>query len=252
MPTLEETIVTFLGDLSYSKTSEHDIPFTEEDGTKGNVTMAYLYAMPFRSNPEKKQLIIKRIEVLGKGIVTPTLQKVLQNTPLTEIKIESIQNEGWVPKLQEKGWSIEEDMDGLTHALIRKGGRKIKPYRMKTRKQRIPFTIVFLRILDIIKLFHWNTKVYSKHVATDELYKSLSKLTDSYVEKSFGENGRIPVHTTVSYHTLSDKEFEREVTAFKEYLIKLHNPSTDLSNIRDEMLGEVNQFLYLWSFNEYK
>jgi len=123
---------------------------------------------------------------------------------------------------------------------------------MKTRKQRMPFTIVFLRILNIIKLYHWNTKVYSRHVATDELHKSLSKLTDSYVEKYFGEKGRVPVHNMVSYQTLSDKEFEKEVMAFKEYLIKLQNPSTDLSNIRDEMLGEVNQFLYLWSFNEYK
>lgn len=123
---------------------------------------------------------------------------------------------------------------------------------MKTRKQRMPFTIVFLRILDVIKLYHWNTKVYSKHVATDELYKSLSKLIDSYVEKNFGENGRIPVQNTVTYHTLSDKEFEKEIMMFKDYLIKLQNLSTDLLNIRDEMLGEVTQFLYLWSFNEYK
>lgn len=123
---------------------------------------------------------------------------------------------------------------------------------MKTRKQRMPFTIVFLRILDIIKLYHWNTKVYSRHIATDELHKSLFKLVDSYVEKSFGQNGRIPVHNTVSYQTLSDKEFEKEILGFREYLIKLQNLSTDLLNIRDEMLGEVDQFLYLWSFNEYK
>ena len=124
---------------------------------------------------------------------------------------------------------------------------------MKTRKQqRAPFTIVFLRILDIIKLYHWNAKVYSKHIATDELHSKLAKLVDSYVEKYFGEKGRIHVHTTVSYHTLSDKEFEREIATFKEYLIKLQNPSSDLSNIRDEMLGEVNQFLYLWTLNEFK
>ena len=125
---------------------------------------------------------------------------------------------------------------------------------MKTRKHRttIPFTIVFLRILNIIKLFHWNTKVYSKHIATDELHSKLSKLTDSYTEKYFGENGRITVNANISYITLSDKDFEKEIAIFKEYLIKLQNPSTDLSNIRDEMLGEVNQFLYLWSLNEYK
>ena len=123
---------------------------------------------------------------------------------------------------------------------------------MKTRKQRTSCTIVFLRILNVIKLFHWNTKVYSKHVATDDLHSKLSKLVDSYIEKYFGEHGRVPVHNTISYHTLSDKDFEKEIANFKQYLMKLHNPSTDLSNIRDEMLGEVNQFLYLWTLNEYK
>ena len=118
---------------------------------------------------------------------------------------------------------------------------------MKTRKQRSTFTIVFLRMLDVIKLFHWNTKDYSKHKATDELHESLSKLVDSYVEKHFGENGRVVVHETVRYDTLTDDSFLKEVTHFKKYLETMKQPSTDLSNIRDEMLGEVNQFLYLWT-----
>lgn len=60
------------------------------------------------------------------------------------------------------------------------------------------------------------------------------------------------VESQYIFQTLSEKEFENEMLGFKEYLVKLQNPSTDLLNIRDEMLGEVNQFLYLWSFNEYK
>ena len=121
---------------------------------------------------------------------------------------------------------------------------------MKTKKQnKHSYTIVFLRILDVIKLFHWNTKDYSKHKATDELHGSLGKLVDSYVEKYFGENGRIVVHETVRYDTLSDDAFLKEIKQFKEYLIHMKNPSTDLSNIRDEMLGEVNQFLYLWTLH---
>lgn len=120
---------------------------------------------------------------------------------------------------------------------------------MRTRKQKTkqPYTIVFLRILDIIKLFHWNTKDYSKHKASDALHEALGKLVDSYVEKHFGESGRIVVHETVKYDTLSDDVFLKEIHQFKEYLIHMQNPSTDLSNIRDEMLGEVNEFLYLWS-----
>jgi hypothetical protein len=107
--------------------------------------------------------------------------------------------------------------------------------------------MVFLRILDIIKLFHWNTKDYAKHKATDDLHEALSKLVDSYVEKHFGETGRVVVHETVRYDTLTDDAFLKEINKFKDYLIRMKNPSTDLSNIRDEMLGEVNQFLYLWT-----
>uniref|UniRef100_A0A6C0HXS5 Uncharacterized protein n=1 Tax=viral metagenome TaxID=1070528 RepID=A0A6C0HXS5_9ZZZZ len=120
---------------------------------------------------------------------------------------------------------------------------------MKTRKQTqaMPYTMVFLRILDIIKLFHWNTKNYSKHKATCSLHESLSKLVDSYVEQRFGEQGRVVVHETVRYDTLTDDAFLKELAQFKNYLIHMQNPSTDLSNKRDEMLGEVNQFLYLWT-----
>ena len=120
---------------------------------------------------------------------------------------------------------------------------------MKTRKQKQtqPYTLVFLRILDIIKFFHWNTKDYSKHKATCSLHEALSKLVDSYVEQRFGEMGRVVVHETVRYDTLTDDAFLKELAQFKDYLIHMQNPSTDLSNKRDEMLGEVNQFLYLWT-----
>jgi methyltransferase-like protein len=120
---------------------------------------------------------------------------------------------------------------------------------MKTRKQKQtqPYTLVFLRILDIIKFYHWNTKDYSKHRATDKLHEALAKLVDSYVEQRFGEKGRVVVHETVRYDTLTDDAFLKEIGQFKDYLIHMQNPSTDLSNKRDEMLGEVNQFLYLWT-----
>jgi len=54
---LEETIRTFLSNMSFSKTSDPDIPFTEENGVTGIVSMGYIYSMPFRNKPEKKQFI---------------------------------------------------------------------------------------------------------------------------------------------------------------------------------------------------
>lgn len=128
--TLEETIRTYLGDMTRTKQTTHDMDFTEKNGAIGTVSMAYIYSAPFRTHPEKKQFVIKRIEIdrKSKGVVTPTLKKILNTTDLTEIKIESIQNEGWIPKLAEKGWTITEDSGGLIHAIIKKtsGGRRRK------------------------------------------------------------------------------------------------------------------------------
>lgn len=128
--TLEETIREYLGDMKRTKQTTHDIDFTEKNGVIGTVSMAYIYSEAFRTHPEKKQFIIKRIEIerKSKGVVTPTLKKILETTDLTEIKIESIQNKGWIPKLAEKGWTITEDSGGLIHAIIKKtsGGRKRK------------------------------------------------------------------------------------------------------------------------------
>jgi len=119
---------------------------------------------------------------------------------------------------------------------------------MKTRKQvsKNPVTS-FLKILHMIKLYHWNTKIYAQHKATDELHEKLSGLTDSYMEKYMGNNGRFPIHTTITYKQLSQSEFIHEIKSFRSFLVELKNSSTDLNNVRDEILGEVDQFLYLWT-----
>ena len=134
MPTLEETIMTYLGDLSHSKQTTNDIEFEEKDGSTGKVAMGYIYSMPFREKPEKKQLVIKRIHVNGKNVVTPTLQKIFQTGLLTEIKIESIQNQEWIPKLEQRGWRIETDDGGLHHAVI-KGGRRTRKRSRKNKSR---------------------------------------------------------------------------------------------------------------------
>jgi len=118
---------------------------------------------------------------------------------------------------------------------------------MKTRKNNKHFLTVFLKLLHVVKLFHWNTKVFSQHKATDELYKNLNESIDSYMEKYIGGNGRVDIQSTVTYRQLTDAEFLNEIRAFKTYLIRLKSPTTDLDNIRDEILGHVNQFLYLWT-----
>ena len=136
--TFEETIINFLGDYSYSKVSSTNIQFKEKNGVTGTVFMAYIYSTPFREHPEKKELIIKRIEVFGKGVVNSTLDKIWNLKILTHMKIESIQNKEWIPLLQERGWTIIHDDGGGVHAIKpeQKGGRK-RSKKIKIKKSKI-------------------------------------------------------------------------------------------------------------------
>jgi hypothetical protein len=120
-------------------------------------------------------------------------------------------------------------------------------------------TIVFFEILLMVKLFHWKTHSYATHKATDELYAKLNSSIDKFIEVLLGKSGartQLTDHKSIRLIDLnSQNDFEREMEAFKKYLVDLnHNKAmqlmsnTDLYNIRDEILGDINQLLYLLSF----
>ena len=117
---------------------------------------------------------------------------------------------------------------------------------MATRKNNnSKLVITFLDFLMLIKLFHWNTHSYSNHKATDELFASISTHIDSFVEILLG-GSRLPnFKIKTYYYNLNHKDFIKKVNVFKQYLINLSLNRTELSNIRDEILGDVDQFIYL-------
>jgi len=121
--------------------------------------------------------------------------------------------------------------------------------------------VVFLEMLIMVKLFHWKTTSYATHKATDELYTKLNANIDSFIEILLGKSGtRIDLmgnpERKIKLVDLSNQEsLKREVEAFKGYLVSLNDnkamltmSNTDLFNIRDTILGDLNQFLYLLTF----
>jgi DNA-binding ferritin-like protein len=63
---------------------------------------------------------------------------------------------------------------------------KINPTEPKSKDGvRISNTITatFLEMLNIVKLYHWNTTMYSQHQATDELYSSLNNSVDEFIRR---------------------------------------------------------------------
>jgi hypothetical protein len=120
-------------------------------------------------------------------------------------------------------------------------------------------TVVFLEILLMVKLYHWKTTSYATHKATDELYTKLNENIDSFIEVLLGKSGSrtdLMGHKNIRLVDLSSSDsLKREVDAFKGYLVGLNDnkamklmSNTDLYNIRDTILGDLNQFLYLLTF----
>jgi DNA-binding ferritin-like protein len=120
-------------------------------------------------------------------------------------------------------------------------------------------TVVFLEMLMMVKLFHWKTTSYATHKATDELYTKLNANIDSFIEILLGKSGsriNLMSNKTIKLIDLSNEEsFKSEVEAFKGYLVSLNKnkamilmSNTDLFSVRDTILGDLNQLLYLLTF----
>ncbi len=117
-------------------------------------------------------------------------------------------------------------------------------------------TVKFMEILLMINLYHWKTYSYATHKATDELYSSLNDHIDEFMEVLMGKSLERTNLTKQKQIRLLDltspEQLKREVMTFKSYLVGLEKvkalqtmSNTDLFNIRDEILGDLNKFMYL-------
>ena len=117
----------------------------------------------------------------------------------------------------------------------------------------------FLQLRDQVKLYHWQTGLYSRHKGTDGVIESLDGNIDKFVEVYMGKYGRPRLGAstnTTKISNLSETSAVRFIKACIGYLLTDLLPNaerrpadTDLANIRDEMLAELNQLLYLFTLH---
>lgn len=104
------------------------------------------------------------------------------------------------------------------------------------------FIGLLLQSRDAMHLAHWQTTKYGEHKTLDGYYDGILGLTDSFVEKLFGQKGRLTIvipETKVELPIIHLKKLRKTIEEERE------NYSSDLQNIMDEMLGLVNETLYL-------
>jgi len=116
----------------------------------------------------------------------------------------------------------------------------------------------FLQLRDQIKLYHWQTRVYARHIATDQILEKLEKHIDSFVEVYIGKHGRPRVtgkNSEITIHNMTEAGASRLLQAALRYL---QGPLTrslregvdgDLLSLRDDLMEDVNQLVYLFTLH---
>jgi hypothetical protein len=119
--------------------------------------------------------------------------------------------------------------------------------------------LTFIEMLNTIKLHHWKTMSFATHKATDELYSKLNDNIDTFVEIMLGKSGgRINLTNvrSIPVYDFNDEDtFKRKIESYRAFLTNLTlnsnimHDNTDLFNVRDELLANLNQFMYLLTFS---
>jgi len=102
-----------------------------------------------------------------------------------------------------------------------------------------------------VKLYHWNAETYANHKTTNKLLDKLSDLTDSFVEQYIGGHARpvLKTGTSIPIQNMTKSKYIKLLKQAQDYLRgdldKIIAKNSELLNIRDEILGEIDRALYL-------
>ena len=119
--------------------------------------------------------------------------------------------------------------------------------------------LYLMYIRDQMKIYHWQTSSYARHKASDTFVDNLSDKMDKFIEVMQGlENQRLDISKTKQFQlkNKSDQNINEILKEFREWLVvdllkylNKHKSNADLITIRDEILSDVDQTLYLFTLS---
>lgn len=115
----------------------------------------------------------------------------------------------------------------------------------------------FFKLQTQIRLYHWQTKSFARHQATNGLLLKLDVTVDKFLELYQGRYGKANTGQNrlgFEIRQLSDSEAEQFLGSCVEWLADIESKGyisgddTDLLNLRDEIVGDIQQTKYLFTF----
>jgi hypothetical protein len=111
----------------------------------------------------------------------------------------------------------------------------------------------FIAVHQQFRVLHWQTVSYAEHNAYGNIYSSLDNLIDAFMETFMGKYGRPALEGEedgICFKNITEIDIEAFLEEVVQFLLSFNNSlnnntDSDLINLRDEMLAEVNKLKYL-------
>ena len=113
-----------------------------------------------------------------------------------------------------------------------------------------------LTLQNQMKLYHWQTKYYSRHKAADKIFNTMIKMTDKFIETYQGKYGIVYLNSNnkkLELDNIDDEDIIDFLKKMRSFLVNdlpkilEEKENTNMLNIRDEMLETINTTLYLFT-----
>ena len=112
-------------------------------------------------------------------------------------------------------------------------------------------TLKLVQIQLQFKFLHWQTFGDAKHKAYGKIYDSMGGNIDRLVESMMGKYGRVQFDPefSIMFQDISALSVQNFMDGITEFLVGMTEQlypkyDSDLLNIRDEILGDINQTKY--------
>lgn len=118
-----------------------------------------------------------------------------------------------------------------------------------------------LELRNQMKVYHWQTKMYSRHKASDKFLEKANTLIDNIIEGYQGKYKTIYLNSnnkSIKLDNIKDDDIEKYLITIRKFFVEdfdkyiNKNTNTDLLNLRDELIANINITLYLFKQNGHK
>ena len=116
------------------------------------------------------------------------------------------------------------------------------------------FLLRLMQLRNQMKLYHWQTELHSRHQGSEEFLNKYEKILDKLIESYQGKYKTIYLgnKNNIYLKNIPDSDIIKFLTYMREYLMLVtpkiwnKNKNTDLFNLRDEIITEINKTIYLF------